>query len=664
MVAQKIMFYTKDNRIVVADVDLSAYDDTRKRLELNRIQHYFAQYSSADISDNYNKRASKSDSEKALLSLMDKANTDYVNRYVHGFPYAKNPAEYKNRVKPNNFPTNVKKQHTLHFDYSVSDSDVPEFIKNLGFHILPNEQLVKIDIDDPDFDDKRNKQKTIMDVITGSRLVRIFRYHYKFPPADYIRLQKLITQYKSLSPKPDITEWKNQLKDKRDKKLFAIYAAEITYIEDEEANFLYHEFHHVKNKLIFDGIYCKPDAKRLTAENAYRLAMENERSAYLAQTVKAVNAYLKGGDLHDYSMFDNFSNNLAIKLVTMSDSQKVAYLSDLKNVVNYALEEFETKKRKFYNETQFADRTAANGTIIKGMVSQYMTAQPLDVPEDTSGEQYRLMRSAFYSMSVYNPTTGKTEVRSLAQYILPKNEIRITAEEMKDIVKPAKDKLKDKLKKFSDDSRESGINPDLLDEARAFYRNHMRSPRVIYDAETINVADLIDDKSLSAGESAVAPATSAPAISPVPSDKAYWSDDLQKYWSKFDDYKEKAKNNAEYSFSIKEQEMCYTSKTSVLFSDSCNYEMYDRFVKEPSNAGKPIRFAETLSKEQALMLYVACINNGRRVRGAIPKDLSAIDSMTSVPQAERDKFKAKNTPPAAKPNAAPHLLLPSPSIGR
>ena len=46
------------------------------------------------------------------------------------------------------------------------------------------------------------------------------------------------------------------------------------------------------------------------------------------------------------------------------------------------------------------------------------------------------------------------------------------------------------------------------------------------------------------------------------------------------------------------------------------------------------------------MLYVACINNGRRMRGAIPRDLSKIDTLTTIPKTERDKFKAKITPPS------------------
>ena len=51
-----------------------------------------------------------------------------------------------------------------------------------------------------------------------------------------------------------------------------------------------------------------------------------------------------------------------------------------------------------------------------------------------------------------------------------------------------------------------------------------------------------------------------------------------------------------------------------------------------------IEFASTLSKEQALMLYVACVNYGRKMSGCVPKDLSGINKLKGVPSAELNKF--------------------------
>ncbi len=639
MSTQKVMLYTKDNKIIVIDIDLTGYDETRKRLELQRIQHYFSQYFYKDICLNkFNNRHTKSDEEKKLLSLMDPANTSFVNKYVPSFNYAKNRHAYKNSVKQDNF----HEPNVMHFAYGIDDSSVPEFVKNLGFNIVPQESTEEINVDDPNFEKDFDEQKTLMQVNAQNKQITIYRHHYKLPPADYVRLRRLITSYNSLSPRPDVEEYGAFMANDRDRKLFKIYSKE-TKLNQGKETFLHHEFHHIKNRMIFSGIMCKPDVKRLTAEDAYRLEVENEHSAYLSQTIECINRYLKGGDFNDYSMFDNFTSDLPEKLKTMTDSQKLSYLTDMDKIVNYAINRFEENKRKHYDKIQFKDSLQSS-----------LLSQPMDVPEDLSGEQYRLMRSAYYSISVYNPATGKNEISNLSKFIRPEDEVKISTEEMQKIIDPAKEKLKDRLKEFEKDSQASGIDISLLDEARAFYRKTLRTPRIISEAQTINVADLVDGKPQI--DEHTSPTASVPPT-PVPDDKADWSDDLQKYWSKFEGYKEQAKNNAEYRFEINKQEVRYTSKTDVSLGKTCGYEMYDRLVKEPSGANKAIRFENTLSKEQALMLYVACINNGRRMRGAIPHDLSAIDTMTSIPQAERDKFKSLTTPPSAsRVTASPRPL--------
>ena len=654
MAKQKVMFYTKDNKIIVADIDFEGYDDTRKRLELQRLQHYFEQYSYVDNGLNYNDRNNKPDAEKKILSLMDGENTAFVNQYSTGFSYMKNRAAYQNSVGASNFPSHAQKPNTLHFDYSISDSVVPEFIKNLGFTIEPEDVMTNINVDDPDFIEKFNKQKASMNVDSNLKRVRIFRNHYTFPPADYVRLKKLINSYNALSPKPDMDEYLSSLANIRDQKLFHVYSTKTEYLQNRET-LVQHEFHHVKNRMIFSGMMNKPDVKRLTAENVYRLEVENERTAYLAETIECINRYLKGGNFSDYSVFDNFCADLPEKIKNMTDSQKVAYLTDMNIIVNYALERFADKKRDFYDEHQFADRKDPNGNDVYGSVTNSLLSQPMDVPEDLNGEQYRLMRSAYYSIAVYNPATGKTETRNLSKYISPENDVQINSEQRRKIIWPAKRKLQDKLDDFHKDSQGKDLN--LLEEARTFYRRQMRTPRIIAEAQTINVADLVDGKAQPDDHN---PAPTPPA--PVADDKAGWSDELQKYWSKFEGYKQINKNNNEYSFAIKNQDVCYTAENKVNLSRNCKYEMYDRLVKEPSGAKRTILFKDTLSEEQALMLYVACVNNGRKMRGVLPKDLSLVETMKAIPQAERDKFKALTSQPGAHLTSTPKTPALSTSI--
>lgn len=629
MPAQKIMFHTKDNGLIVADVDWSAYNESRQRAELNRWQHYFLQYDYSEISQKTQNPDSIPDSELDFFSAIDSNNTNFIGKYAGSFNYAKNRTAYGNYVEPANFASEVMKPHTLHFDHLLSEEDIPEFVKNLGFQIIPVEREENIDVDAPDFDDEYVKQIVRMQVNSGNRKIQIYRYHYTFPPADYARLRRLINDYENQTPKPDIIEYRDSITNFRERKLFSIYAKEKNYLQHNKT-MAFHEFHHIKNRMVFWGIFLKDNAKRLTPENSYRLEVENERSAYLAETVECINRYLKGGNLDDYSAFDNFSEDLADDLKTMTNAQKVAYLTDMNKVVAYALKQFQDKKHNFYDENQFAD-----GTKIS------MCSQPFDLPEDVSGEQFRLMRSAYYSIAVYNPATGRTETRNLSRYISPEDEVQITADNMAKIIEPAKSAYNTRKQEFITDSSAAGVDASLLDEARAAMRRSMRTPHVISEAQTINVADLVEGKPLTDEHT--------PAPSPrIPDDKSDWSDDLQKYWSHFEGYKEKAKNNVEYSFSIKNQAVKYTSPDKVNMGKTCHYEMYKRLVEEPSNAKKTVRFENTLSEEQALMLYVACVNSGRKMRGNIPTDLSKIETLITIPQAERDKFKALTTPPARR----------------
>jgi hypothetical protein len=215
--------------------------------------------------------------------------------------------------------------------------------------------------------------------------------------------------------------------------------------------------------------------------------------------------------------------------------------------------------------------------------------------------------------------------------------------------------LQDKLDDFHKDSQGKDLN--LLEEARTFYRRQMRTPRIIAEAQTINVADLVDGKARPDDHN---PAPTPPM--PVADDKAGWSDELQKYWSKFEGYKQSNKNDNEYSFAIKNQDVCYTAENKVNLSQNCKYEMYDRLVKEPSGAKRAILFKDTLSEEQALMLYVACVNNGRKMRGVLPKDLSLVETMEAIPQAERDKFKALTSQTSAHLTSTPKTPALSTSI--
>ena len=48
-------------------------------------------------------------------------------------------------------------------------------------------------------------------------------------------------------------------------------------------------------------------------------------------------------------------------------------------------------------------------------------------------------------------------------------------------------------------------------------------------------------------------------------------------------------------------------------------------------------FKDTLTKEQALKLYVACVNNNRQMKGTLPKDFSQLRKLKGVPAEDLKK---------------------------
>ena len=67
---------------------------------------------------------------------------------------------------------------------------------------------------------------------------------------------------------------------------------------------------------------------------------------------------------------------------------------------------------------------------------------------------------------------------------------------------------------------------------------------------------------------------------------------------------------------------------------------------------------DTLSREQALTLYIACINYGRKPVGAVPTDLSGIENLQGIPPEEMNRFRHRqqnngSQHQSRQPNATP-----------
>lgn len=617
MTTESLLVKTKDNYVIVLSV---SFTNIAEKMRLIKQCEQYCQ--------NVNYGDFKTSGINSANVSYDAVNTRFLHDEIVGYHYKKQPQNFKNELKDGIFPAKMNKPNVLHFDNRLPDSFFSEMIKNVGYHIKPEDEIFKV---------RYNRSKGKYEIVNfkikraevnyNRKEIKVVRNHFEFKPQDYAKLQNMIAGYeaeKQKNPNLGLLEYAVNIKDSKDYSLFTIYAREQNNINHLSTT-LDHELKHVKNMVFLDGLGLKDDYKLMSADNMYRICVENERSAYMQQLVFCINQYLKKGDYNDFSMFDGESTACANHLKTLkTKEERMKYAMNWPVLVDKMMEQFDKKHKDYYDKTQFA-----------GNVMSMAETEPLTAPEDTDNETFNKIRTLYYQYLIYNPITGKEERVSLSKYISPLREVKISEEVRNKIINPAKKKLQKRRSELNKSLAKGEINLDFILPAKKLMREGIYSKSFINEIEGMSVGRILDEVSN--------PTTKNPDILKkpavkIPDDKAFWSDDLQKYWSKVDGYKEIAKNNFEYTFKIKNAKVTYKDKTHVDISSSADFDLYVKLLKEPSSKNNVIKFANTLSKEQALMLYVACTNYGRRMSGNIPTDLSQIKNLKGIPPEEINKF--------------------------
>ena len=169
------------------------------------------------------------------------------------------------------------------------------------------------------------------------------------------------------------------------------------------------------------------------------------------------------------------------------------------------------------------------------------------------------------------------------------------------------------------------------------------------EIESFRISELFDDNT----NSPTPPHTPTPTPASTPSEHAEWSDGLKQYWQRVEGYNELVKDSNVYMFKINDATVRYTGKKKVELSSNADYALYDKMLKEPSNRSAPIEFLDTLTDRQKLLLYVACVNNGRRMIGQVPTDLSGISHLRGIPEAELNRFRHRQQSMPSSPQPTP-----------
>ncbi|MBR1840539.1 MAG: hypothetical protein IJ778_00225 [Alphaproteobacteria bacterium] len=627
MTTESLLVKTKDNHVIVFSIE---YSNAAEKMRITTQ----CQNACKDktFSECYNSGS------VVVNADIDYKNTEFLQKEISGYHFRKEPAEYRNDLNTANMPPCP--DDTIQFDYTVPDNSVPEVFKNIGGKITTKDCTYDVYFDGEEYV-ARDFKKTTAIFYENENKIEIVRNQFHFPPQEYAELQTMIRRFESAraaNPNLNISDFMNGISDRKSKSLFKIYADEYKRVQHHDKT-IAHEIKHLKNKVFYDGLSIKNDVKRLSVEDCYCLSVENERSAYLEQLVNGINKYLKCGNYNDYSMFDEFSGDFAQKLKNCaSDEERMAMATNMNAIVDSAIKKFNAAHKESYDNGQFVENT-------RDMAKQ----QPVTAPEDTDRAWFKKIRSMYYNFEIYNPQTGRMEHRNLAQYIKPElevsaenyvieaengsNEADRTVDIVGTIINPAKDALQEKINNISDDAAQGKINTSLVGMARALMRDSVNQSAFLNEIDNFRIASLYDNSY-----------NYDPNLPPqpeIPSDHADWSDDLQRYWQQVDGYHEIAKNNLEYKFAVNNATISYKNRYEAEISDNAGYDLYVKMLAEPTNKARKVEFMETLTEEQALTLYVACINSGRVPTGKVPTDLSKIERMSSIPEAAKQTFRQR-----------------------
>lgn len=664
MTTETLLARTKDNSVIAFTIN---YADTDERARLKK--------ECEDLCGNINIGDFRSNMIRSSSIKFDKENTNFLLHEIAGYHYRKDREHFCNNMNVDA----PAKADTLSFSYKMKDDEFPEMVKNLGFHIEPKDKTYEV-LYNPKTNEfyEQNYEKTSAYIDPDDRRITIIRNHYHFATEDYKRLQELVDKFhesRKRNPRLSSSVYVVTLPDLRDRALFNFYTSRKRKASNRFA-LMSHEIRHIDNAVLKDGRSLKSDTKRLSVENMYRLPAEDERSAFVMELVHDINEYLIRGNYNDFSMFYINNKNFVADLKKLkTPEERMAYAYDWQSMFIKKQKEFETDLRKQYDEIPEGTDPAelkydSDGDCLSLQFLQQTKRNvfeaPMEAPEDVDGSEFKKIRSLFYNYKIFNPYTRSFEYVNMAKYITPDLEVKINDKIRKEVIEPQKARLDARLNDYAEKKANGTVNPALIEPAKALMRGAANSSVFIEQVGNLRVSSLYEEeeKTQKPQSSNPEPQTSPdsekkttptpPSGKPsVPGDRIEWINPLENYWNKVEGYREVAKNNNEYTFKVKDTTVRYTTQKDVEIGKNATYELYVKILKEPTSQNAPVEFLNTLSKEQALLLYIACINNGRRPIGAVPTDLTGIEKLKGIPAAEINKFRYRmQKDSAAKENSS------------
>ncbi|MBP5399421.1 MAG: hypothetical protein J6Y53_03290 [Alphaproteobacteria bacterium] len=303
--------------------------------------------------------------------------------------------------------------------FYMQNKEIPEFITRIGSSIIRRFKTYLVQYNDITQSAHIIPKLTSLPT-TFNQQNKIFIYEnaYMFYPEDWQTIKKIRIYYKRLRAAKR-SSWFGRLQNdesllneaikkicpspQRENKYKALYKKYVQlYLQHTNYHgpFIY-ECHKLRNRILIEGRLCKFNSKKLLPEDIFNLMIENERSAHLALMIDRINHYW-----FDRNSKKLFSLEPCLRILEERNTEdREKLLSNLDFLVNVKLQHWmKTTYSKCYNK------------IYKQSLN-LIDLSPITKVTDEKKEEYRLMRSMMYSLSIYNPAKNKYQIKKLDKYI-------------------------------------------------------------------------------------------------------------------------------------------------------------------------------------------------------------------------------------------------------
>ena len=358
------------------------------------------------------------------------------------YPYR--PKEFYNGLKDDrDVQEEIRKHRGYNFVYphfTVRDEDIPQGFKNLGLHLCNECHIYKMKYDkvkgkfiltDKDGNPcKRERNNAESDTNSVTMHLEV----YGFECSDMQRLSELYKKMHKLS----IAEaaFKKTLSS-RDKALLDAWnfvQERIRKAEKQKMYSFHHEMKHIRNKFLLNILDLSPNRGKLNAIDCCRLGEYDEKSAHLAENVKAISAYVTQSNPHNFKMFPEKAQWLVDMLQKAPVAERKKILSNHRLLMKGTFAYWDIIHKKGY-QSQFSE-----------IVRKWAKETPISYYGDDA-EEYKRRRSAMLTIPIINPETGKEEKVDFSQFI--EQDIQITPEMRKNIIEPAEKIIKKRKNKLN-----------------------------------------------------------------------------------------------------------------------------------------------------------------------------------------------------------------------